>query len=273
LEAALYKFGFLTYAQIADFFAGELKGRSIRRCIAQLKKDRLIAVSRPDESDRNLCTHWSETYLGIDDYSVSKHYFQSPRELPHRIACNDVYISLAKCGFVSNVISEHEIKRFKIDCKTVDRNPDGVFTLSREGREPFDVAIEVETTHRNRNRINEVIQAYVDTYDKYPDGLRGVLIVAPKSNIVSAYQQSINQIGQKYPKRFILSERLDLSDVKETIFGRSFTPLSKHPKNQVLNWATSVPRKQLKTEHMSVRKNTGYIPMFRDKVSMAGVKK
>jgi hypothetical protein len=264
LEAALYKFGFLTYPQVFNLFAGDIRGSTVDRYIGRLARDKLMIANRSSETKCVVYTHWTETYLGITEYSLSKHYLQSPRELSHRIACNDVYLNLAKCAFVTSVTSEHEIKRFKIDSEVIDRNPDGVFTLIRPGRKPMYIAIEVETTLRSRSRIAEVVQAYVTSHIRRGSRLNGVLIVAAKPNIAAAYREVIEQIAAQHRLIYIISERLDLSDVKETLLGRPVIPFSEHPHHLLKNWVSTCPRKPLQFENARARKNIVPPLMFPD---------
>ena len=221
LEAALYKFGFLDYRQIVEFFIGDLSRRSVHRCVGLLIKDRRANSTRTSLHDHTLYFHWSEGLTGHQTNSLPEHHNRPPRELKHRIACTDVCLALARRAFVTEVYPEHELRQSKVENPVIGRRPDGLFSLTRDGRSPITVAIEVETTKRSRKRVKEVISRYVETYSKDPTGLRGVLIVAATPYIAQVYREVIQQLAQEYPKRFILSQRLDLCDVEETILGRT----------------------------------------------------
>ena len=173
---------------------------------------------------------------------------------------------------MTDVTSEHELRASKIKNPVIGRKPDGLFSLAREGRPPITVAIEVETTHRNRKRIEGVVSKYVDTYEKDPSGLRGVLIVTTTREMARTYREVTSQLGQKYPKRFILSESLDLSDVKETILGRTFIPMSENRTGPLMKWASTCPSKPLKIERTDFPRNTGYTYRKTDQAPTNGVK-
>jgi hypothetical protein len=259
LERTVNKLGLMDYRQIFNFFSGEIRARTVNQCIQQLIKKNALSSSRSNLCKHTLYTHRKETSPGFPDGSLAKHYYQAPTELQHRLSCNDVYIALAGRTFVSDITTEHELKSLDIESPVSGRNPDGLFTLSRSNRKPIQVAIEVETSLRTRKRIKDVIQRYVSTYVDNPTGLRGVLVVATRPDIAQPYREAIIEIGEKYPRRFILSEYSDLHDVKDIVFGQVCSPLSVNTHEPLLKNASTCISKLLKNELTVSPPDTGHI--------------
>jgi hypothetical protein len=257
LKAALEKFKMLTYRQIAEIFRGEIHGRSVERCISLVSKSGHAQRHQFRWEKTGVYTSFPTAFL-ILQKALSENPEQFAYEYNHRVASTDVLIALARRSFVSNIVTESEIKQLKTGSPVIGRRPDGLFTLKRGKDLPVLAALEVESSLRNRKRIQNIIESYVETFSKYPDRLGGVLIIALTANIAHAYRDLISQISENHRSRFVLSERKDIIDVKETILGRAFVPLSNNPNCQLVKWAGCRPSTPVKMEHESCPPDLGH---------------
>jgi hypothetical protein len=271
LKMALLRFEFLTYRQITELFRGQIQGRSVERCIEIVAKSQFAQRHRCTLEKQRVYSAFPMSFLALEGL-LAKSSDAFAQEFNHRTACTDVLLALARRSFVSTITPEHELKELEEESFLIGRRPDGMFRLERGDDLPIDIALEVETTHRNQARIRKIIQRYVETFTEDPDRLSGVLIVAITPSIVRSCRESIAEMSGTYKNRFLLSEKTDLSDVKETILGRSVVPLSYNPKSPLTKWAGSRPQKPLKIERTDFPRNTGYTYRKTDQAPTNGVK-
>jgi hypothetical protein len=271
LKMALLRFEFLTYRQITELFRGQIKGRSVERCIEIVAKSRFAQRHHCTFANQRIYTSSPTSFLALEN-TLAENVDAFVQEFHHRTSCTDSLLALARRSFVSKIMSEAELKQLKSESSVIGRRPDGLFTLERGNDLPIEVALEVETTLRSQERIRKVLERYVATFTDDPDRLSGVLIVAVTPRIVRHYREMIGQVSEKYQNRFLLSEKLDISDVKETILGRIFATLSDNPKSPLSKWAGDRPSKPLKIERTDFPRNTGYTRGDTDTAPTNGVK-
>jgi hypothetical protein len=229
LENVFLKFGLLSLTQVGRLFEGRLKRRGVYYCLAQLVKEKKIIWMRGLKKGDSIYMITKHAFGGLHDQYISPKQSFCFSRLAHRLACNEVALACYGREYVSGLIMEHELYYENNVPKIYGRRPDGFITISRPERIPIDVAIEVETTQRNRSRIESVIQIYVNSFVRHPDLVSGVIIIAVTPVIANAYRQAIQKFASSHPKRFVVSERLDVTDVQETILGRAIPNLSDHP--------------------------------------------
>jgi hypothetical protein len=263
LKAALLKFEFLTHRQIKELFRGQIHGRSIRRCISILV-----------DSGFAQRHHYIETSSPMSFLARKNSFIQASGSLTyrfnHRVACTDALLALARRSFVSSITAELLSKNVKLDSLVIGRKPDGAFTLERGDDPPIEVALEVETTLRNRDRIQAVIDRYTQTFAEDPDRLSGVLIIAITPDIFQAYREIVESVHEKYRNRFVISKKLDITDVKDTLLGATCVPLSNNPKCPLGKRASAGPSNQIKHQRRLSPPPTGHTQRNADRAQTYG---
>jgi len=100
-----------------------------------------------------------------------------------------------------------------------ERIPDGIIRLAQSGK-IFELAVEVETTVRNQQRVKEVLLNYEETFSP-AFSCSGVLIVCCTPGIATVYRKVLASLSSETQRSVRIFESPRLEGLNEESFGRS----------------------------------------------------
>lgn len=258
LQRIILKYGILSREQVFTIFAGRLCLSAVHLCLARLFKEKFI------QRVAGLSERGTVYILGSKAPTASAKLYRTTDltrrlKLEHRLSCNDVSLSLARRSCVKAIALEHETVAIPESNLVQDHRPDGYFTLQKGELFPSDIAIEVELSLQNRDRIRSVIDCYRQTFRHTPQKLAGVLIVAATETIANAYRRELAEVSPEVTRRFVISESFALTDVSESALGDRLGSVLDHPCLPVEKaWVPAYLESNL-CEISGFRRNTGDI--------------
>lgn len=226
------KFGVLTKNEIRILYGDESPGRSqLDRYIAELRHLKL--VRRRADPDTDLDVFEAVPHLLQRTGVGPRDGFRDLRdnEIRHRLDCAQALAWLCRRSFVSGVAIEHELSPNDYSKFSPGRIPDGIAEISRPGRTPFEVAIEVERTQRNDERTKRLLELYERTILAGRHQCRGLLVIATEDSSYSQYERLLAARPDTFRNKVILSKFIDTRDVADELLGTKYRSAISNPRN------------------------------------------
>jgi hypothetical protein len=214
----LVRFGALTIPQLLVLCTGKAARSSLYRVLNELIDTRcIIPVLHPTKRIR--C--YVPTPLGVSialGESRPRAVGFRLNDLEHTVMAAQVLMRLSQHGYVSGVATQYEIDPDDIKQFCHHRIPDGILELTRGGHR-FELAVEVETTLRNKLRISEVIERYDQSFKR---GLScsGLIVVSNTPAIHAAYEAALAKCSKPTEEKVLLLLGPELRDLNPQYFGQ-----------------------------------------------------
>ena len=215
--ALVNRFGALRVSQLEALCHGRLKKRSIYWNLEALIADGLVdyfATAGRQHTGYMGTVQGLKMYLG-EDQPVTK----SPRlcDINHTLVCAETLIELCHRNNIEKIETEYEMSTKALDGVLFDRMPDAMVTL-RQGKYAYKIAVEVETSQKNKTRVEDIIFNYRKSFEAKLS-CAGVIIVACGLGIHKAYVAAIAQLPEDLQKKFVLFRSTQLIGLKDSAFG------------------------------------------------------
>ncbi len=183
LLLALKKYELLSTAMIEELIFTGVRKTTILKRLRILEKDKLIYRFQNTTSQIYL---WSINDLGAKKIGIEANKNSwNKNTLEHDLKLINFRLSMERLGLVQNWTTEQEIKSmvFKNHSREEAKKkliPDGLFISSKETQNKS-VAVELEMTLKDKNRIKEVLKNYLEKKD-----LSYVWYVSPYKSILKS---------------------------------------------------------------------------------------
>ncbi len=218
------RFGALTVPQILRICEGKCRKSTMYRTLSELVKgDYVYPILNPASRTRA----YYATQEGRE-YILGKHEPLTTgvrtRELDHTILCAEILMELSQYENVTGISTHFEMSADEVKHFCHERIPDGVFRLTQAGQH-YELALEVESTVRNMERITHVLERYWQTF-KFGMPCSGLLVVAMDATIFGMYSKAIQLRPDEFQARVRLVQGAGLLGIRPEAYGLKVKALS-----------------------------------------------
>lgn len=211
------RFGALTVPQMQKLCQGKCRRSSLYRALSELEKgDYVYPLLNPASRTRAYyATKEGREYVFGEEVTCATGI--RTQDLDHTLQCAEILMSLCHFENVTGVSTPFEMSPPEIRSFCHERVPDGVFRLTQGGRN-YELALELESSVRNRGRIAETLNRYWQTF-KYGMPCTGVLIVAMDNTIFNMYTKAIAAMPDEFQTRVRLLNGPSLGELSTEAYG------------------------------------------------------
>lgn len=179
----LSNYGMFSTKQIAENIFAGIATTTVLRRLRSLEASHYIKRVTGLETQEIL---WVLTEKGADSAAVlipKRNWSKNMLEHDHKLL--SLRLILEKCGVAQSWIPEHEIrslifKKYKLKEAKQKLIPDGLMVIETNGKK-LSLAIELELTLKNKNRLKEIVKRYQEKKD-----LAGVCYFARSKSILTS---------------------------------------------------------------------------------------
>ena len=232
------RFGALSVPQMIEVCQGRCARSSLYRALDELTSGRFVYPILNPASKTRAYYATKEGCEYVFGKSAKSSTAIKAAEVDHTIICAEVLLELCRRENVTGISTQFELDPQVAKHFCHERVPDGVFRLTQDGQH-YELALEVESTVRNCERINDVLDRYWKTFKRGMD-CTGLLVVAMDETIFGMYTRAIQEMPDEFKHRVRVVKGIGLEGLPSTSYGErtsglnrclDFTRISSHGTN------------------------------------------
>lgn len=215
------RFGFLRPEHLAELCLGRARKSRIYQSLRTLHRLRLVqgqwlpATNRPVYGITKLGAQFVAQFVDRESYRLP-----TLNEARHQLRVAETLTELARYEYVTGFATENELSKGEIWCATRTRRPDAVFQVEREGK-TFEIALEVETSHKSRDRVLAIIEKYRHAF---ANGAfcKGVFVVCDTPGIHRSYLEELKELDPDLQKKIVVLLGPKVPMLRSDLYGNPY---------------------------------------------------